>query len=71
MYATRDESPVYHLVDARTGRTVCGLRVRPFRLKRKAALTRTPAKPLDKTVCKHCIEQAEPIREDQLIKSLT
>jgi len=25
MYATRDESPVYHLVDARTGRTVCGL----------------------------------------------
>jgi ribosomal protein L34E len=60
MYATRDESLVYHLLDAHTGRTICGLRVRPLRLKRKSALTHTPAKPLDKTVCKHCVAQAEP-----------
>jgi len=71
MYATRDESSVYHLVDSDTDRTVCGLRVRLLSLKKKSGLTRTPAKPLDKTVCKHCVELTKPLNEDQLIKSLT
>ena len=60
MYATREGSAVYHLINAKIGLTVCGLRFRALRLKKKNILTHTPTRPLNKTVCKHCVELAEP-----------
>ena len=60
MYALRQDSPVYHLVDESTGLTVCGLKVQKLRTKFKAVLSNTPTEPLDKTICKHCVRMSEP-----------
>jgi len=63
MYAVRPGSGTYHLFDARSGLTVCGLRVSPIRVKvksRAAPLRRTPTKPLDKAICKHCVRLSAP-----------
>jgi hypothetical protein len=60
MYATREGSPVYHLIDTRTGRTVCGLYFHRISVKKKPVLSHTPTKPLDKTICKNCVEMTDP-----------
>ena len=63
MFATRGKSPIYHLVDADTGKTVCGHRARAGRLARKMSgvpLQQTPTRPLDKIACKHCVRLSEP-----------
>jgi hypothetical protein len=60
MYATRRDSPVYHLLDTRPGLTVCGLRFRRLNRAAKTVLTETPTQPLDKIICKNCVKMAEP-----------
>jgi hypothetical protein len=60
VYACRDDSAVYHLVDPATEETVCGLKVRRLHLKKKSGLTNTPTRPLDKVICKHCVKLSAP-----------
>jgi len=60
MYAVSLGSSVYHLMQPRSNRTVCGLKVRPIRVKLRTGLTSTPTQPLDKIVCKHCVRLTQP-----------
>lgn len=62
MYALRQDSAVYHLIDPATNRTVCGLKFIKLRVKSRAALSYTPTRPLNKTICKHCVRLSEPKR---------
>ena len=42
MYAVSLGSATYHLIQPRTNRTLCGLKVRPLRVKLRTGLTFTP-----------------------------
>jgi hypothetical protein len=66
MYAIRGGSRTYHLVNTRTGLTLCGLPTLPVRIRRKngTGLTHTPTRPLDAILCKHCLRLSAP--EDQV-----
>lgn len=61
MYALRNKSSIYHILDPKTGLTVCGHHVSKIRRKftsGEASLHWTPTQPLDKVVCKHCVRAA-------------
>jgi hypothetical protein len=63
MYALTGRSAIYHLMDTKSGLTVCGQKVRKVRVAKKAKETPlhwTPTRPLDKAVCKHCVRLAAP-----------
>jgi len=60
MYAVSIGSSIYHLMQPRLNVTVCGLKVRPIRVKLRTGLTSTPTQPLDKLVCKHCVRLTQP-----------
>jgi hypothetical protein len=62
MYAIRGGSHTYHLVNTRTGLTICGLRPLPVRIRRKngTSLSHTPTRPLDSILCKHCLRLSAP-----------
>jgi hypothetical protein len=64
MYAVSGGSAVYHLFDTKTGLTVCGQRVSKLRVKKRVKetpLQTTPTVPLDRTICKNCVKQTEPV----------
>jgi hypothetical protein len=62
MFAIRGGSLTYHLVETKTGLTVCGLRTIAMRVKRKrgTGLSQTPTQPLDALLCKHCLRLSAP-----------
>src|SRR6266849_86644 len=63
MYAEASHSKVFHLFNPKNGLTVCGLKVGPITAKsrsREARLRRTPTRPLDKVLCKHCVRLSKP-----------
>jgi hypothetical protein len=63
MYALTNRSSTYHLLDTKTGLTVCGQRVSKIRRKftsGESPLHWTPTQPLNRTLCKHCVRAASP-----------
>src|SRR5882757_839835 len=63
MYALRNRGTTYHILDPKTGLTVCGHRVSQIRRKftsGESSLHWTPNQPLNKILCRHCVRSTRP-----------